>query len=729
MKFKLKAVMTFIILLLATLQSSKFVKAEGDYTFITSNKNYTMEFNEKTANVKFTNNITGTAWTTFPENWEEDAMSKGAVRENIASHIMLELYGTSDNVVSTNTYTQCVKKGKFTYDKLSEGLAVNYNLEKLEIKITIEFHLTETGFTVVVPPSKISEGETIISGISILPFICSGQKGEDGYLFVPDGSGMLVDFNDNYELYRNVTRQVYGRDFATNLPPTQLLEETYRLPVYGAKNTDKGVFAIIEEQAARASITTGIGGFMYSTFRNYCTMLYRDQNEIIIKNNSGVSTRYVRWSDPISTDMKISYYLLEKEQSKYSDMAAIYQNYLVTEKGMKKSVNDKASFDLTLIGSIKMKKSFLGFPITMNVPLTTFKQSETIISSLQNRGIENINVRFLGYNKNGYQSQWSESINPMFSLGGSKGLNKLIDFTNKNNCKLFLSGELITVNKAGNGFSISKDAVRTISNSVLQVNNYSAITQNMIAGSLRGYLTSPSKFINAFNGFIKEITKLSLNSIAFEDVGNMVYSDYNKNNRITRDKSENFIAKALDIPESIENVMFTGGNAYVLDKATHLMEVPLSGSSRQITSEYVPFYQMVIHGYINYSGEAFNLSSDRKKDMLKMIEYGANIHYYGIYEESSILKTSKITHILSACYLDWIDEASEMYRKTSIAYDSIYNKRMIDHYELEDNVFVTVYEGGTNIIVNYNKDAFRMNNNVVVNGMDFMVTEGGVYEK
>lgn len=729
MKLIKKVAIGLFLSLLALFLLKAEVKAEAEYVPIASNQKYSMEFNEKTANVRITNKATGSVWTTFPEDWEEDSMSKGAVKENIASHLLLDLYGTKDNTISVNTYTHCVKKGLFTYDILSDGLAINYDFTKQGILITLEFHLTENGFTVVVPPSKVVEGDTIVANISILPFLCTGVKGEEGYLFVPDGSGMLVDFQDNFELYRNLIRPIYGRDYATNIPSSNLIEENYRLPVYGVKNQDTGVFAIIETQEARASITTGISGFMYGRFRNYPTMIYRDENKISITNNDGVTTFYTRWSDPIKDDIKISYYLLDKEQSDYSDMAAIYQNYLTKENKLKKNIKSGASFDLTLIGSIRTKKTFLGIPITANTSLTTFKQAEKIIDSLQNRGIENINVRYLGFNNKGYLNQWTESINPLFSLGGKGGLKKLVEFSKNSNTNLFLSGELIQVYNNGNGFSANKDAVRTISNSVLQVFDYSIVTGNLLKGQNGRYLTTPRLFSDVFSKYLNQAKGYSVDSIAFEDVGSLLYSDYNKNNRITREKSQSFLEDALNIPENIENVMFTGGNAYVFDQATHLTEVPLTGSNHQIASEYVPFYQMVIHGYINYSGKAFNFSNNRQKDILKMIEYGANVHYYGIYKESSAIKNSKLNYVLSPCYKDWISEASEIYRKMSIAYDGIYNRRMIDHYKLEDDVYITVYEGGASIIVNYREEEFRYNRNIVVNGMDFMVVEGGSYEK
>lgn len=730
LKKQLNMVMACIMILLSILQYGTIVRAaDGDYILIASNKKYNLLFNKETANVKFEDIATGTSWTTFPEDWNEDTLSKGAVRENMASHLVMDVYGDKDNLIAANTYTHSVKKKTFTYDAINDGLAIHYNLKKLGIDITIEFHLTDTGFKIVIPPSKINEGENVISNISILPFLLSGDKGEDGYMFVPDGSGMLVDFRKNYGPYRNTIRSLYGRDYATNVPSSQLIEENYQIPVYGIKNEKKGVFAIIEKQDARASITTGIAGFMYNKFRNYCVMSYREKNEISVKNNIGIETKYIRWSKPISSDIVVAYYLLPEDKSEYSDMAAIYQDYLVKYKGLKKSVKNKASFDLTLIGSVKMRKSVLGIPMTTNQALTTFKEAEKIISSLQNRGVNSINIRYLGFNRNGYLNEWSQAIKPAANLGGTKGLKNLFKFADQNDINLFLSGELIQVYKPGNGFSINKNAVRTISNSVLQLFDYSIVTGNLLKGVGTRYLTSPSYYKRVFSDYIDEVSKWNTDSIAFEDIGSMLYSDYNKNKNITKDEAKDMVLDSLNLPSTIEQVMFSGGNEFVLGKATNLVNVPMSGSNMQISTEYVPFYQMVIHGYVNYSGKAFNYSNNRKKDMLKMIEYGANIHFIGIYKDSSILKNSNINHILSACYQDWIDEASEMYREISIAYDGIYNKRMIGHHKLAEKVYITEYEGGISIIVNYGADKYKYNDNIVVNGMDFMVVEGGRHEK
>ena len=116
------AILIFCILIIfSVLQNKDTVYAADNYKLITSNNRYNLYFDEETANVKFEDRITNTTWTTFPEDWEEDTMSKGAVRENIAAHILLDVYGKSDNMAVVNSYTQGVKKKQFSYEALEQG--------------------------------------------------------------------------------------------------------------------------------------------------------------------------------------------------------------------------------------------------------------------------------------------------------------------------------------------------------------------------------------------------------------------------------------------------------------------------------------------------------------------------------------------------------------------------------------------------------------------------------
>ena len=56
-----------------------------------------------------------------------------------------------------------------------------------------------------------------------------------------------------------------------------------------------------------------------------------------------------------------------------------------------------------------------------------------------------------------------------------------------------------------------------------------------------------------------------------------------------------------------KTLMEEGGNAYTFGYVSDIIDAPVEYSQFYIIDEQVPFYQMVIHGSIDYSGEALNL--------------------------------------------------------------------------------------------------------------------------
>ena len=50
-----------------------------------------------------------------------------------------------------------------------------------------------------------------ISAIQILPFFGAANLDQTGYIFIPDGSGALIDLNNGKEHYQPFSARVYGQ--------------------------------------------------------------------------------------------------------------------------------------------------------------------------------------------------------------------------------------------------------------------------------------------------------------------------------------------------------------------------------------------------------------------------------------------------------------------------------------------------------------------------------------
>ena len=83
-----------------------------------------------------------------------------------------------------------------------------------------------------------------------------------------------------------------------------------------------------------------------------------------------------------------------------------------------------------------------------------------------------------------------------------------------------------------------------------------------------------------------------------------------------------------------------------------------------IIDEQVPFYQMVIHGSIDYSGEALNLRDADIDDalLLTYIEYGCAPRFTFSWEDSSVMKYTSSADQYSTCYQTWMSDAVNVYQ-------------------------------------------------------------------
>lgn len=112
--------------------------------------------------------------------------------------------------------------------------------------------------------------------------------------------------------------------------------------------------------------------------------------------------------------------------------------------------------------------------------------------------------------------------------------------------------------------------------------------------------------------------------VSFRDTGYQLSADYNQKELVTRQTALNMQLEELEnIKASGLSVMTNMGNDYVLGTTDFITNMDLKGSNYTIIDETVPFYQIAIHGYVNYTGKALNLSGDYQEELLKAAEYGA----------------------------------------------------------------------------------------------------------
>ncbi|MBE6678993.1 MAG: hypothetical protein E7598_00555 [Ruminococcaceae bacterium] len=127
---------------------------------------------------------------------------------------------------------------------------VDQTLSTPVFRLAIEYTLTEDGLEATLPANGIRFDETLykLESITMLPFMGAGNYNNDGYTFVPDGSGALMDFADFQNKNTSIAGTVYGMDFAYQTLEGSANQDVMRMPVFGLRETvERGVYEMVTE--------------------------------------------------------------------------------------------------------------------------------------------------------------------------------------------------------------------------------------------------------------------------------------------------------------------------------------------------------------------------------------------------------------------------------------------------------------------------------------------------
>ena len=128
----------------------------------------------------------------------------------------------------------------------------------------------------------------------------------------------------------------------------------------------------------------------------------------------------------------------------------------------------------------------------------------------------------------------------------------------------------------------------------------------------------------------------------------------------------------------------------------------LKGTGYSIIDAEVPFYQIALHGMIDYTGKPLNLAGDWKKELLHCAEYGAGLEFTFMQEDTKLLQDTLYSGYYGASYRNWKEQAIQILTDYQRAMEGLNSRRITDHRILAPGLCLTVYDNGTQVYVNYN---------------------------
>lgn len=582
-----------------------------------------------------------------------------------------------------------------------------------DIIVPLQYRLDGKRLRVGVPEKGIQYSQTMkIQTLSLLPFFGASGVSDQGYSLVPDGSGSLIYFNNGKTNVAPYYATLYGMDKTFYKRMKNQKEEVARIPVFGMKYEDHAFIAVIDKGDAVASIEADVSGRLNQYNTVYPSFTLNSMEEVTLTNGWRSSTVKKFQSQPFHSEISVDYQFLGSDQASYSGMAESYRNYLIEQQKLSRlEGSSKLPFYVELIGGIPKKKFFLGIPYHAYESLTTFEQAKEVLTEMQGLGIDGIQLRYTGWFNGGIHHNLPDTVSVDSKLGGSKGLGELETYAKSHHIGLYPDVSFMEAFPDADGFKKAY-ASRLITNKLATVSPYLLSTLRENDEINPGYVLSPKIIPQIISGFLEAYRGLNVNSLSLRDLGNELNSDFNRADVIDREEAKGvLIDQFKQISTSTPDLLIEGGNAYATPFAKHIVNAPISNSRFNITDEAVPFFQMVYHGSILYTGEAWNLGDDQDPSVtfLKALETGSALHYTWFYADPSAIKMTEFDHFYSADYRRWINEAAELYQKLNDVVHDVQGQVIQKHEKLAEGVYQTTFEQGKKIIVNYNDDVVNVN--------------------
>lgn len=660
---------------------------------------------------------------------EELAVQYPAVRESnlyvlrggVKDYLKEELAGYFEEA----GYTQ----EDFDLDELNIG--VREEDDSVWFRIPLTYRLEGDTLLAAVDPEEVSYNEDgyYLVGIDLLRYFGASLR-EDGYLFVPDGSGALIYFNNGKTTVSSYGAQVYGQDrtmIYTTYYESQIdAVNTVKMPVFGIRDGERAMLAVIEDGDANAVINAEVSGKTTGYNDVYASFSYLQYGAASLDDMVGANSYYM-YSEPVfEGDFAIRYSFLSGEKANYSGMAECYREYLI-ERGVLGEKHGETSlpFYAEYIGAIDRPKTILGVKYTAVEAVTTFAQAREITDRLLEGGVENLSLVYSGWMNGGLHGTAATKCRMVSGLsGGGMNYSGFADYAGEIGAELYMTLDLQYVYKEGwfDGYSAMKYAPRYFDNTNIRVNEY-GLASRVSEGTLAS-LISPD-YVESVAGDLQQTLKKK--HISGVNVGTLsweLYSDLSGSHYTDRQMAKSCNTSAMGaMQEEAFSMIGDNANAYVWGYADELFNVPLYSNRYMIIDAEVPFYEMVIHGYIPYAGSAFNLADDYETAVLKSVESGAGLNFKWIYADNSVVKETDFDYLYSVNYGAWIDRAVETYQRVNGEMGYLSGAEMVSHEIVRKDVIKVTYADGSVVYVNYTSEAVTVDG-IQVGARDFAVRKG-----
>ncbi|MGN1415467.1 MAG: DUF5696 domain-containing protein [Oscillospiraceae bacterium] len=658
----------------------------------------------------------GKKWFSNPVN-AVNSNAKKAQKNDLLSGMSLVYAEPADRRTTT---VNSKAKGDVTVENVQNGIKITYKFTECGITVPVTITLESDHLKLYCNTSEIVEEHPstssgkLTSTLSFMTSFGAADRDTEGYFVIPDGSGALINFNNNKTGYKVYTGPVYGSDITPVKTTKSYVSENVYLNMFGIVEGDSGLVVVADKGDTAASINAYVAGEINTDYNGcYFSFETRTSDEYLMGGGESNPLKVFEKHGILVPEIELRYYPVSSDDGSdidYIDIADTYRDYLTGSCGVKTSSKvDENPLYVNFYGATIKKKSILGIPVNVKEKVTGFDDALDILEELGGYGVDGMVVSYKDWTGTDIGEKITDKASPAGTLGGSSKFNKLMDYAESNNIAIYPDVENMTFK--------SSLKYMTITNTSIRVSNaYSRqIVYDLAHGVENKYyksmsLFSPASYDKAYTNLINSYQKKKISNISLGSLANTIYGDYGKK-AVSREMSKGIIEDIYsNAQQNVGSVMADGGNKYVLPYVDTVSNIPISSSKYDIFDQEIPFYQIVLHGLIPCSTTAINSEPDIADAVLTAISCGSNLTFDLIGTEASELKDTRYDRYFYAYYGNWTEDAAGAYRLQNDILSDVADQKIVEYnISADGNEIETVYEDNTTTVVNFENDTVKLN--------------------
>lgn len=677
-------------------------QALAEMELATENSKMALHYNKK-GQIALVDKTTGEVWWSNPINVDA-AAGKAAQKTKLKSSMTMTFAQPSKrNTTAQNSADQKVKC-KIKVKKVSDGLELTYDYGNAEIVVPVKYTLHEDYLGVSVDTTQIEEknGDKIVTNLVMMGAFGAAEPDETGYFVVPDGSGALINFNNNKMNYKTYKGQVYGRNITAVETTKPAVTQNVYLPMYGIVKGNSGMMVVADKGDTCATINAYTRG-QEKTSYNACYFDFeiRTDDEYLMGGEANPLAVYEK-RGILVPEIEVRYYPVSKDDKSevdYVDIADSYRNYLTGVQGVTKSdAADNSALYVDLYGAVMKQETVLGFPVMMQHETTSFEEAKTILEKLKELGVDDLVVNYNQWTTADIKEKIADDAKPASKLGGKKDFKALKAYAEENGIALYPAVDNLTF-KSGNGYFTMTDTAIRVSNAYSRQIEYDLNhgVENQFYDAIS--LLSPRKYEKMFKSLAKSYSKAEINNISLGSATTVIYGDYGKKSVSREMFKYNLQTYLEEMKGSIGSILADGANAYVLKYVDHVSNVPLNSSKFDVFDQEIPFYQIVMSGLKPVSTTAVNGDAQVADLVLRAIASGTNLRFDLLDESADELKDTRYDKYYYANCEYWLEDAAACYKFADEVLSKTAGSAITEYNVLSETQIETVYANGTKTVV------------------------------